>query len=659
MLKVENKDIKISYFIDENDIPTKLYVNEEKQRISPEGLIQLQCLPSNNTAFEIFEKGTNREFTEVESIVNDYDFIVKDKERGILKFNTKKAGAEILVSYMAIGELIYSSDRIFTNTNSQGEVIETLGDIISEYKKILESIRVIGDAAIVIEQTQANIDALKSLNLNGILTKAEFLKSELEKIVPESDYKRLKLQEVIRKANELLTRLEDWVKAHQNIVNIDNRVAQNTTDLNIAKGDIVSIRGEVSRIDNNLNSTVLEVNNIKDKVNKTKHNPEIHYLNGSPDEDATLLKFSNGKTALIDCGETWTANWLCDKLNKLGVTKIDFLIITHSHSDHVGGATTVMDRLRPDVIYYKDITWQLSNKEIGWETDSLHRAMVNKAKELGIQRVVVNNGDITIDISDGEYIRLLNCEPYPYADKTQDNNYTLYSYNYESIMVEYNFLGSKILIQSDCPSSVGYSKYGDTIGKVQHLKMCHHGGHDVLSKPWLLSLRPTQVFYTYEQMDNLEFYKANVVPQLYVRDHTLNYSGCFIVTTDGVIPTSTVKENRLENRFINYEGKKCFVDAHGELIVNGIIESDGKFYIIKDWYLVQVSNEGDWFYVDNESYALRLDGSIIRNEWVQSKDTWKWYYCGDDGKYYKNTTKIIGMTSVTFDSEGNPNIQPT
>ena len=139
----------------------------------------------------------------------------------------------------------------------------------------------------------------------------------------------------------------------------------------------------------------------------------------------------------------------------------------------------------------------------------------------------------------------------------------------------------------------------------------------------------------------------------------MKYNGCFIVTTDEVIPTSTVKENRLENRFINHEGKKCFVDAHGELIENGIIESDGKFYIIKDWYLIQVSNEGDWVYIDNESYALRLDGSIIRNEWVQSKDTWKWYYCGDDGKYYKNTTKIIGMTSVTFDPEGNPNIQPT
>ena len=31
----------------------------------------------------------------------------------------------------------------------------------------------------------------------------------------------------------------------------------------------------------------------------------------------------------------------------------------------------------------------------------------------------------------------------------------------------------------------------------------------------------------------------------------------------------------------------------------------------------------------------------------------------DDGRCYKNTTKVMGMTSVTFDTEGNPSIQPT
>ena len=31
----------------------------------------------------------------------------------------------------------------------------------------------------------------------------------------------------------------------------------------------------------------------------------------------------------------------------------------------------------------------------------------------------------------------------------------------------------------------------------------------------------------------------------------------------------------------------------------------------------------------------------------------------NDGKYYKNTTKIIGMTSVSFDSDGTPTPSPS
>ena len=36
MLEVKNKDIKISYFIDENGVPTKTYVGKEKQQIRRE-----------------------------------------------------------------------------------------------------------------------------------------------------------------------------------------------------------------------------------------------------------------------------------------------------------------------------------------------------------------------------------------------------------------------------------------------------------------------------------------------------------------------------------------------------------------------------------------------------------------------------------------------
>ena len=58
--------------------------------------------------------------------------------------------------------------------------------------------------------------------------------------------------------------------------------------------------------------------------------------------DATLIKFPNGKTALIDAGLT---NYYFDNgekvifplLTRLGIDKIDFGLITHIDTDHYGG----------------------------------------------------------------------------------------------------------------------------------------------------------------------------------------------------------------------------------------------------------------------------------------------------------------------------------
>ena len=92
----------------------------------------------------------------------------------------------------------------------------------------------------------------------------------------------------------------------------------------------------------------------------------IHFINtkGSPGTDAILLE-SNGHYALIDMGEdydfpdgsnplyplrvgTTTSNFyaiedrLFRHLDQLGVKKLDFILGTHVHSDHIGGADEVL-----------------------------------------------------------------------------------------------------------------------------------------------------------------------------------------------------------------------------------------------------------------------------------------------------------------------------
>ncbi len=61
--------------------------------------------------------------------------------------------------------------------------------------------------------------------------------------------------------------------------------------------------------------------------------------------DAILIKFDDGKTALIDCGEKNDRNLktLTRYLNAYAGTCIDYLILTHPDSDHVGCAADVLE----------------------------------------------------------------------------------------------------------------------------------------------------------------------------------------------------------------------------------------------------------------------------------------------------------------------------
>ncbi len=58
--------------------------------------------------------------------------------------------------------------------------------------------------------------------------------------------------------------------------------------------------------------------------------------------DSSLIIFGN-KTILIDAGEIDMGDRVVSDLKGLGVTRIDLLVATHPHSDHIGGMQKVLD----------------------------------------------------------------------------------------------------------------------------------------------------------------------------------------------------------------------------------------------------------------------------------------------------------------------------
>ena len=59
--------------------------------------------------------------------------------------------------------------------------------------------------------------------------------------------------------------------------------------------------------------------------------------------DCELFTLPDGKILLVDSGERGDGEKLVDHLKNLGISKIDYLLATHPHSDHIGGMSDVID----------------------------------------------------------------------------------------------------------------------------------------------------------------------------------------------------------------------------------------------------------------------------------------------------------------------------
>lgn len=67
--------------------------------------------------------------------------------------------------------------------------------------------------------------------------------------------------------------------------------------------------------------------------------------------DCTLIELPEDKVMLIDAGDNGKESIIFEYLEELGVEKIDYLIATHPHADHIGGMEEIMERYEIGEIY--------------------------------------------------------------------------------------------------------------------------------------------------------------------------------------------------------------------------------------------------------------------------------------------------------------------
>ena len=68
--------------------------------------------------------------------------------------------------------------------------------------------------------------------------------------------------------------------------------------------------------------------------------------------DAFLFLFPDGSNMLVDAGSRKYSKSLIDKLRRAGVGKIDILVATHPHEDHIGGMAEIIKAFPVEKIWH-------------------------------------------------------------------------------------------------------------------------------------------------------------------------------------------------------------------------------------------------------------------------------------------------------------------
>ena len=185
---------------------------------------------------------------------------------------------------------------------------------------------------------------------------------------------------------------------------------------------INAIEDTASAITNSISNTWNnneEQNNIKD-VQILDGTLEMHVIDVGQG-DSTLIIQGN-KTLLIDCGTKSKGKEVVEYLKNLGISKIDVLIGTHPHDDHMGGMAEVIKSFEIGTLYapdnsndnittswYMDFLNTVDEKNIRWEFPKVRRGILYRRSK--------NNYSIATFITFGETKMLFTGDAEELAEK--------------------------------------------------------------------------------------------------------------------------------------------------------------------------------------------------------------------------------------------------
>ena len=330
-------------------------------------------------------------------------------------------------------------------------------------------------------------------------------------------------------------------------------------------------------------------------------------------------------------------------LNYLKVDKLDFIIGTHAHSDHIGGIPAIAYFFVDNntKYYYKGYRETIEDTiRKNWANYKYYLAAINSMKTKSAQMIDITNKRITFDL--GEFhIELLNTDVDPNEKKEKLTE------NKNSIVTLIQFRNTKILLTADMTVEIE-QKIKDFIGKIDILKLSHHG-YSESSYEFLKVVQPKYVIIL---NDIIPHYSYSIINYLKDNYNTKIYLTGNISKSSQSIENSAIKlifkKDGTEYEFIN-TGNEVELDKS----LSGWLRWCDKWtYIgsgktVKELKFLNWSKGQDWFYFNKDGIMLTGWQELERTGGKKN-----FYFDPKYGYMIRSCSINIEGKNYTFDKDG-------
>lgn len=249
---------------------------------------------------------------------------------------------------------------------------------------------------------------------------------------------------------------------------------------------------------------------------------ELHFLKITWG-DIIILK-SDDEVAIIDTGYDGHFDEISNYLDKLGVKRIEFVLLTHFHRDHYGSISKIVKRYNVEKVYFKDYSGL--DKTTAWGTiadDNYRNDEMKKCLE--IKKAIIENSTL-MHVENIKTIKFGDTELELYSNDNsikkiyEDNNYKdsyhkiLFSENQNSLAVFMKVNGINIFLGGDIfdreaihprANYVNYQIASSIKEEIDIYKVPHHGTVNCNSDKTLNIYKPKIAVITNED----EYLKNN------------------------------------------------------------------------------------------------------------------------------------------------------